>query len=109
MHSRVVSCLFLASVFVGSLAAADSPFVGKWKLNTSQSKLTGEREVIQDLGGNKYKFSFGTVSWSLLADGSDQPFKFGGTMSCKQTGPNSWLSVHKIDGKTVSTGTWTVS
>ena len=109
MSSRFVLRLCLTLAWVGSLAAADDPFVGKWKFNSAQSKLTGVREVIQDLGGNKYKFSFGTDSWTIVGDGTDQPFKYGGTMSWKETGPNAWTSVHKIDGKIESTATSTLS
>lgn len=109
MYSRNVILLSLGCVFVGSLAAASDPFVGTWKFDSAQSKLTGEREIIQDLGGNQYKFTFGTVSWTIVADGSDQPFKFGGTVSLKQTGPNTWVEVQKHDGKISSTSNMTVS
>jgi len=109
MCFRLAMCLCIGCIFAGGLAAADDPFVGKWKFNSAQSKLTGVRQVIQDLGGNKYKFAFGTDSFTITADGSDQPFKYGGTMSLKESGPNTWNSVHKIDGKVESTATWAVS
>ncbi len=109
MHSRALISLSLTCVFMGTSAAADDPFVGKWKFNSQQSKVTGMQEVIEDLGGNKYKFSFGDDSWTILADGSDQPVKYGGTMSWKQTGPNSWISVRKQGGKVSSRATWTLS
>jgi hypothetical protein len=109
MCSRIAICLSLGCVFAASLAAADDPFVGKWKFNSARSKITGQRQVIEDLGGNKYKFVFGTDSFKILADGSDQPVKYGGTFSWKETGPNTWTSVRKTDGKTTSTATWTLS
>jgi hypothetical protein len=109
MASRLVICLSLGCIFVSSLTAADDPFVGKWKFNAAQSKLTGVQEVIQDLGGNKYTFTFGTASWTIVADGTDQPFKYGGTISWKEAGPNTWISVHKVDGKIESTATLTLS
>jgi hypothetical protein len=109
MVSRLASCLCLGCIFVGCLAAADDPFVGKWNFNSAQSKLTGTRQVIQDLGGNKYKLTFGTDSITIVADGTDQSVKYGGTLSFKQSGPNTWTSVHKIDGKVESTSTGTLS
>jgi hypothetical protein len=94
---------------VGAIWAADDPFVGTWKLNTQESKLTGLREKIQDLGGSKYKFTFGNTSTTIIADGTDQPSTFGGAWSLKQEGPNTWKSVDKQNGKITSMGTWTMS
>ena len=37
--------LLVACLFAGTLWAADDPFVGKWKLNPSKSKLTEEMKV----------------------------------------------------------------
>jgi hypothetical protein len=81
--------------FAGGLAAADDPFVGKWKFNNAQSKVTGGLQVIQDLCGNKYEFTFGVESWNVWVNGGDQPSGYGDTVSCKETGPNTWLVVHK--------------
>ncbi len=92
MRSRLEICLYLGCVSAGSLAASDDPFVGKWKFNSTQIKMTGTRQVIQDLGGNSYKFAFGADSVAIVADGSDQPVKYGGTYSLKESGPNSWIS-----------------
>jgi hypothetical protein len=90
MHSHVVICLSLGScVFAARLAAADDPFVGKWKFNSAQSKVTGGLQVIQDLGGNKYKFTSGPESWNVWVNGGDQPSGFGDTVSWKETGPKT--------------------
>jgi hypothetical protein len=100
MHVRRALCLSLGFVFAGGLAAADDPFVGKWKLNTAKSKFTGQLQVIQDLGGNKYKFTSGAESWNVWVDGGDQPSpRDGDLVSWKTTAPNTWLVVHKMDGK----------
>lgn len=108
MHYRALLFLPLACVFAGSLSAAD-PFVGKWMFNQSQSKMTGTREVIEDLGDNKYKFSYGTDSWMLVLDGSDQPSKWGGTRSMKATGENAWVSTSKMNGQLLSKAEITLS
>jgi hypothetical protein len=74
--SVVFACLFTASLW-----GADDPFVGKWKLNMGKSKIVGEQTKIEDLGGNKYKWTSGNVSNTLTTDGSDQPVSFGRTIS----------------------------
>jgi hypothetical protein len=101
MHFRALLLFPLVCLFAGSLSAAD-PFVGKWMFNQSRSKITGAREVIEDLGDNKYKFSYGTDSWILVLDGSDQPSKWGGTRSMKATGENTWVSTNNKDGQLLS-------
>src|ERR1700719_2379766 len=73
MFVRTMQSLALSCLFIASLSAADDPFVGKWKLNQDKSKIAGEQMKIQDLGDNKYKFSFGNVSDTITADGTDQP------------------------------------
>lgn len=50
------------------ISAAEDPFCGKWKLNQEKSKVAGERLKIDDLGGNKYKFTHGNVSDTVVAD-----------------------------------------
>ncbi len=109
MHSHVVICLSLGCVFADGLAATDDPFVGKWKFNSAQSKVTGGLQVIQDLGGNKYKFTSGAESWSVWVNGGDQPSGYGDTVSWKETGPNTWLVMHKMNGKVTRSATLKIS
>ncbi len=109
MYSNILICLSLACVFAGELVAANDPFVGKWKFNSAQSKLTGGLQVIQDLGGNKYKFTSGAESWNVWVNGGDQPSGYGDTVSWKETGPNTWLVMHKTDGKVTRSATLKIS
>ena len=113
MLVRTVRSLTIVCLLFGSLSAArsaaDDPFVGKWKLNQSKSKITGERRKIEALGGNKYTISFGDISDTLVADGTDQPVHFGRTESIAQAAPNTWKLVTKQDGRTLYASTWTLS
>ena len=69
---RVLQLLLAAWLTTGTLWAASDPFVGKWKLDTSQSKET-EQMKIEAAGPNSYVFDFGG----------------GGTETLWWTGPNS--------------------
>lgn len=109
MFVRTMQSLALSCLFIASLSAADDPFVGKWKLNQEKSKIAGEQMKIEDLGDNKYKFSFGNVSDTITADGTDQPIHYGRTMSITKEGPNSWKMVIKMDGKVMESMTHTLS
>jgi hypothetical protein len=109
MLTRTVHSVIVLFLFLGTLSAAKDPFVGKWKLNQSKSKMTGEQVKIEDLGGNKFTIAMGDISDTLVADGTDQPVHFGRTESITQDGPNTWKVVLKQDGRALFTMTWTLS
>ena len=69
---RFYFSLALVCLLAGTLWAADDPFCGKWKLNMEKSKFAGEQSKIEDLGGNKYKWTSGNVSDTITADGTEQ-------------------------------------
>jgi hypothetical protein len=96
-------------LIAASAAPADDPFVGKWKLDESRSKLSGQQMKIDALGGNKYKFTYGEISYTLVTDGTDQPIPLGWTRTITEEKPNTWRVVDKKDGRTLGTGTWTLS
>jgi hypothetical protein len=106
---RFYFSLALACLLAGTLWAVDDPFCGKWKLNKEKSKFAGEQTKIEDLGGNKYKWTSGDVSDTITADGTDQPVRFGRTISFAPEGANNWRMVIKKDGKILSSMTHTVS
>ncbi|MBV8811631.1 MAG: hypothetical protein JO033_23435 [Acidobacteriaceae bacterium] len=102
MLIRINAALALTWLMAATLCAADDPFCGKWKLNQEKSKIAGEQMKIADLGDDKYKFTFGNVSDTITADGTDQPTHFGRTTSITKEGPNTWKMVIKKDGKVIS-------
>jgi hypothetical protein len=110
MLKRIVQLLLVASLMTISLRAADNPFVGKWKLNGSKSRLPDEMKV-KKVSANKYAFAFegGDFAETIVADGTDQPGVFGTTFSVTVEGPNSWKVVRKTDGKILLTANWKLS
>ncbi|HEX8801141.1 MAG TPA: hypothetical protein VF772_21135 [Terriglobales bacterium] len=110
MLKRTVQLLLVASLIATSLGATDNPFVGKWKLNGSKSRLPDEMKV-KEVSANKYAFAFegGDYAETIIADGTDQPGIFGTTFSVTVEGPNSWKVVRKTDGKILITANWKLS
>jgi hypothetical protein len=106
---RCYFSLALVSLLAGTLWASDDPFCGRWKLNTQKSKFVGKQTKIQDLGGNKYKWTNGNDSDTITYDGTDQPVRFGRTISMAPEGTNSWRMVIKKDGRVMSSMTHTIS
>lgn len=93
-----------------ALGAANSPFVGDWKLNPSKSKLVDEMKV-ESLAANKYGFDFqgNGVFETIVIDGTDQPGDFGTTLSVTAEGPGAWKVVRKKDGRVLLTANWELS
>jgi hypothetical protein len=106
---RSLLSLPVVCLAIGTLWAANDPFVGKWKVNPSKSKLIDEMKV-EAVGENKYTLTFGPGQVdTVVADGSDQPALSGTTLSITVKGPNSWEVVRKMKGRTLLTAHWTLS
>jgi hypothetical protein len=106
---RSLLSLPLVCLAIGTLWAANDPFVGKWKVNPSKSKLTDEMKV-EVVGENKYAITFGPGAVdTIVADGTDQPALQGTTLSVTVEGPNNWKVVRKKEGRRVVTAIWTLS
>jgi hypothetical protein len=101
--------LLVACLVTGTLWAVSDPFVGKWKVNPSKSRLNDEMKV-EAVGANKYAITFepGAVD-TIIADGTDQPALEGTTLSITVKGPNNWEVIRKMKGRTLLTGYWTLS
>jgi len=109
MVSPTCRLLLVACLVTSSAWAANDPFVGKWKVDPSKSKLNDEMKV-EAAGANRYALTFapGFVD-TVTADGSDQPALSGTTLSVTVKGPNSWVVIRKMKGSTLLTGYWTLS
>ena len=109
MFDRAFPLLLAAGVFASSVSGANDPFVGKWKVNPSKSKLTDEFKV-EAMGANKYTFTFGPGQVdTVVANGSDQPAMQGTTLSVRVEGSNKWKVVRKMKDRTLLTAYWTLS
>jgi len=104
----MIALLAIGTFLLAALPAAENPFVGKWKFSLSKSKVTGQHDSVQSVGPNKFKFTYGTFSWTITANGTDQPGPFG-TIAMTIADANTWKFNNKVKGITVSTETWTLA
>ncbi|MFL6450690.1 MAG: hypothetical protein ACJ746_23850 [Bryobacteraceae bacterium] len=102
MITRIAFAFALATLVSGNSFAADDPFCGKWKLNFEKSKITGQQMKMEELGGNKIRFNDGSVTDTIVVDGTDQPLESGATMALTKVGPNAIRMVIKRNGKLAS-------
>lgn len=90
-------------------AASSDPFLGKWKLNPSTSKLSDEMHVSK-VGEYKFAFDFGSgKSETVVADGTDQSAGFGTTLAITVEGPDTLKVIRKMDGRTLISAHWELS
>ncbi|HYX70485.1 MAG TPA: hypothetical protein VE825_15225 [Terriglobales bacterium] len=109
MLNRILKSLLLVCVTASMAAAAQSPFVGEWKLDPLKSRLPDEMKVKSE-GDNKYTFDFAGVAETIVVDGSDQPGGYGGTLlSVKAEAPDTWIVQRKKDGRLLLKATWKLS
>ena len=94
---------------VGMAWAAENPFIGEWKLDSSLSRMPDEMKV-ESKGNNTYSFDFGAGNETIVADGTDQPGGYGGTtLSVKADAPDVWIVERKKNGKLLLRATWKLS
>lgn len=101
----IVVTIALAS----SALEAENPFVGKWKIDPTKSHMTGSRDSVTAEGANQWRFQYGAFSWTVKADGSDQPTPFGSTVSMQVENASTWQFTNKSDNKIISRETWLLS
>lgn len=102
-----VLALLMLGVATTSTAPKD-PFSGTWKLNQAKSHLTGQRFELSPAGRDTWKFTSGTVSWTIKADGRDTDVP-GGVTALVAKSPRVWEFTNKLHGKVIGTETWTLS
>jgi hypothetical protein len=109
VFNRVLEVLSVVCLTTGMTWAAQSPFIGEWKLDPSKSRMPDEMKV-QSKGGNTYAFDFGGVTETIVVDGRDQPGGYGGTLlSVKPEAPDTWIVERKKDGRLLLRATWKLS
>src|SRR5947207_641781 len=113
MKSTTISLAIIAVLCVAATplsSAADQPFIGKWKLNLSKSKLA-DQMTIAPAGANRYTLTFAGVgdTGTLVADGTDHPEILDSTISVTIEAPNNWKIVRKQGGRTLLTANWKLS
>ena len=110
MLRRTIQLLCFACLIATTSRAADEPFIGKWKLNLSKSRLA-DQMTIAPAGANRYTLTFAGVgeTETLVADGTDQPGIQGSTISITVEAPGNWKIVRKSGGRTVLTAMWKLS
>jgi hypothetical protein len=103
MMKMLVVCAMTAS-----LSAAETPFVGDWKLDGAKSTLIDQMKVV-NVSGDKYAFDFGGGAETIVVDGTDQAGGTGTMLAVSAERRDAWKVVRKKDGRMLLSAAWKLS
>jgi hypothetical protein len=92
MKLRIASGCLLAIVGTCTLASAQNPFVGTWKLNQAKSHLTGDTVTYSPAADGAIKETNAAGSYTFKTDGRPYTTPFDSSVTWKQTGPSTWTT-----------------
>ena len=110
MHRSLFRSLFAIVVLVAaSTAFAESPWVGKWKLDPAQSKLATDTLHFVSGAGGEMMYTEGGHTSKFKMDG--QPYKTwsGAEATWKKIDDTTFQQHAKTNGVDIVTNTWTIS
>lgn len=105
MRIRLATALALAMILGGSLAAAENPFAGTWKLNPAKSKLTGDTMKFAKTESGAIRWSGSGLSYTFKMDGKEYKGPFDEAVVWKQIDESTWQSTTTEKGNLISTDT----
>jgi hypothetical protein len=108
MFKRFLEILSALCLAMSVASAAESPFMGEWKLDPQKSRMPDEMKV-QSKGGNTYTFDFGGGPETIVMDGSDQPGLDNTLLSVKADGADTWIVKRKKGDRLWINATWKLS
>ena len=107
MRCRLVLCVALA--VSATIAAADLPHAGKWKMNPAKSDFGDLTITYEQLPSGEMQSTLMGQSYKFKVDEKDYADPFGNTAAWKSLGPSSWQTTWKLKGKVLMTDTLTLS
>jgi len=83
--------------------AADSPWIGTWKLDPAKSHFTGDTFTYSKAADGMMQYSNGsTVKFEFAIDGKEYKSVYDRTVTWTAAGDNAWDTVIKANGKVLS-------
>lgn len=109
MRIRYWSIVAIVMLVIAGTALAESPWTGKWKMDPSQSKLTGDTVTFASGPGGEMSLTSEGRTSKFKLDG--QPYKSwsGAESTWKKVDDNTFESHWTLNGTDLGTTTWTIS
>ena len=98
MKRRILSGCLFAIVGTCTLASAQSPFVGTWKLNQAKSHLTGNTVKYSAAPNSSIRETNAVGSYTFKTDGREYSAPFDSSAQWKQTSPSTFETTYRRNG-----------
>lgn len=92
-----------AMMGAASLAVAQSPFIGTWKMNQAKSHLTGTTMKFSPASNGMIRETQAEGSYTFKTDGQSYPALFGATENWKEMGGHTWQTTVHLKGVLLAT------
>jgi hypothetical protein len=109
MRLQRLFCVAFIAAAATTIAAADPPYAGKWKMNPEKSDFGELTVTYEQLASGEMQETAAGQSYKFKLDGKDYPDPFGNTAAWKPLGSNSWQRTLKLKDKVLTTDTMTLS
>lgn len=101
-------CLIAAVCFATSVALAQNPFVGTWKVNYAKSHVTGDTMSFTHEANDAVRMKGDAESYSFKTDGSAATDPEGDTVHWTKIDDHTWKEETQTGPETI-TDTWNLS
>lgn len=109
MKRWITGAFLFCMVGAVGFAAAESPFVGTWKLNQAKSHMTGSTMKFSSAGSGMIRETVAEGSYTIKTNGEESPGLFGDMESWKTLSGHSWQSTVREHGGYTYTDMFVVS
>ena len=107
MHICKALLCFMAAT--ATLAAADLPYAGKWKMNPAKSDFGESTVTYSQLPSGEMQCTADGQSYKFKLDGKDYPDPFGNTAVWKSIDASTWETTWKLKDKVLTVDTLKLS
>jgi hypothetical protein len=90
---------------IGVILAAESPFIGRWKLNPGKSQLAGITTTIEQLPSGEMQLTSQGLSYRFKLDGKEYPAFWGMTACWRQVDSSTWETIYQQGAMTTTSVT----
>ncbi len=109
MKLRIATGCLLAIVGTCTMASAQNPFVGTWKLNQAKSHLTGNTVKYSVAPNGSIRETTAAGSYTFKTDGRSYSAPFDSSVQWKQTSPSTFATAYRRNGMLLDSDTIKIS
>jgi len=106
---RRITCTLAFAVVGGSFVFAQSPFIGRWKLDSSRSQISGDTITFTADPSGGITFTAEGHSYTFQVDGQPAKDYSGADVVWRQVNANTWRSHAKRNGISLAKATYSLS